>query len=182
DKRVAKALTLEGVLEDGYHPRMEAVHRANAEALRAIIAEHGWPGRALVGDEGVKAAWLVVQHAIGEPAFMRASLQMLREASARADAPRWMSAYLEDRIAYHEGRPQRFGTHFDWDVAGDLSPLPIEDPEDVDARRRAVGLEPLAERTRRMRQQALLEGEKPPADFAQRRAEMENWARSVGWR
>jgi hypothetical protein len=34
--------------------RMEAarIDVANTDRLRAIIAEHGWPGRVLVGDEG----------------------------------------------------------------------------------------------------------------------------------
>jgi hypothetical protein len=45
--------------------RMEAarIDVANTDRLRAITAEHGWPGRALVGEEGAEAAWLIAQHA-----------------------------------------------------------------------------------------------------------------------
>ncbi|MBW4699886.1 MAG: hypothetical protein KME03_18705 [Aphanocapsa lilacina HA4352-LM1] len=182
DQLVRAELAADGSLFAGYHPRMEAVHRRNAGRLEAILAAYGWPGRSLVGGEGAAAAFLLLQHAIGFPDLQRSALGLLQQAVAASEAAPLHAAMLEDRLCTFEGRPQRFGTQFDWDAAGDLSPLPIEDPEGVDARRRAVGLEPLAEQTRRMREQALLAGEKPPSDFEQRRLEMEHWARSVGWR
>jgi hypothetical protein len=124
----------------------------------------------------------VVQHAIGEPAFVRRGLALLRDAVARGDAEPAQLAYLEDRVATFEGRPQRYGTQFDWDDAGVLSPRPLEDPDGVDARRLALGLEPLAERTAAMRAQAAEEGEAPPPNAAERRRAMDTWARAAGWR
>ena len=67
DEQTRAALEADGSLFEGYHPRMEAVHRTNASELRAIIEEHGWPSDAMVGPEGAEAAWLVLQHSIGEP-------------------------------------------------------------------------------------------------------------------
>ncbi|MGB8402049.1 DUF6624 domain-containing protein, partial [Bradyrhizobium sp.] len=67
DLRVREELAHVGELESGYHPRMELLHRQNAERLRAIVAEHGWPGTAMVGEDGAQAAWLVLQHSISEP-------------------------------------------------------------------------------------------------------------------
>ena len=52
----------------------------------------------------------------------------------------------------------------------------IEDRDDIDARRRAVGLGPIAW-TR-----PPPSDEPPPADVGARRREMEAWARRVGWR
>ena len=181
DKRVVKELTLAGTLEDGYDRRMEAIHRANAERLRAIIAEHGWPGRALVGDEGAKAAWLVAQHAIGEPAFQREALRLLREASASGDVPQWMGAYLEDRIAYHEGRPQRYGTQLVHDDEGLPVPYDIADPDQVDALRRAAGMEPLSAAVRRHRERAT-RLTLAPEKRAQKERDYQEWLRRVGWR
>jgi predicted nucleic acid-binding Zn ribbon protein len=63
-----------------------------------------------------------------------------------------------------------------------LNPLPIADAEDVDVRRRAVGLGPLAEDIEQIRAEAQSYGERAPADRAARKAAMEAWARSVGWR
>lgn len=98
------------------------------------------------------------------------------------DGPAAHAAFLEDRIAVLEGRPQRFGTQFDWDARGELSPQPIDDPAGVDARRATVGLEPLAVRTAELRARAAAEGDRAPADPAARAAEAKAWARRAGWR
>lgn len=110
DRRVRAALLAEGVLGDGYHPRMAEVHNRNADRLSAIVEQHGWPGRGLVGEDAARAAWFVLQHAIGQPAFQRRGLVLLREAAARGDASPIGVAMLEDRIAFFEGRPQRYGS------------------------------------------------------------------------
>ena len=48
-------------------------------------------------------------------------------------------AYLYDRVAVAENRPQRFGTQF-----RDTDPFPIEDEAHVDERRASVGLPSMA--------------------------------------
>jgi hypothetical protein len=178
DAKVRAELAATGELFRGYAPRMEDVHRRNARDLLAIVREHGWPGPALVGEDAMHAAWIVLQHAIGEPDVQRGCLPILRAAAARGDATPAQVAYLEDRIAFFERRPQRYGTQFDWDAQGMLSPWPIEDPDGVDARREAVGLPPLADRIAQARKTA--QGSVPP-DHAKRQAEMLAWSRSVGW-
>jgi hypothetical protein len=178
DARVRAELAATGELFRGYAPRMEDVHRRNARDLMAIVRQHGWPGRGLVGEDAMHAAWLVLQHAIGEPDVQRGCLPILREAAERGDATLAQVAYLEDRIAFFERRPQRYGTQFDWDERGMLSPWPIEDPDGVDARRTAVGLPPLADRIAQARRGA--QGSVPP-DYARRQAEMLAWSRLVGW-
>jgi uncharacterized protein DUF6624 len=182
DRRVRAELIAEGLLGDGYHPRMAEVHNRNADRLSAIIDRHGWPGHSLVGEDAARAAWFVLQHAIGQPALQRRGLVLLREAAARGDASPIGPAMLEDRIAFFEGRPQRYGTQYGWDESGELAPWTIEDEAGVDERRRAVGLPPLAENTRRLREQSARDGEAPPRDWKRRREEMEAWARQVGWR
>ncbi|MFN8459386.1 MAG: hypothetical protein U0401_32835 [Anaerolineae bacterium] len=54
-----------GTLFEGYHPRMEAVHRHNAARLREIIAAQAGQG----SDLSAQAAWRIVQHAIGGRPF-----------------------------------------------------------------------------------------------------------------
>lgn len=179
DLRVREELAATGELFEGYHPRMEDVHRRNAEELKLIIESHGWPGRSLAGDDGAQAAWLILQHAIGNPALQRRCLPLLREAARSGEADPAHAAWLEDRIRVFERRPQRYGTHFDWDDEGRMSPCALEDPERVDEYRREVGLGPLAERIEQVRAETA--GEPRPADLRKRREEMEAWARSVGW-
>ncbi len=181
DERVRTDLLDSGSLFGGYHPRMEAVHLANARALSTMIGE-GWPTVAEVGEEGQRAAWVIAQHAISQPQFQRQCLALLETAVAQGDAPAWQMAMLSDRIRVLEGRPQRYGTQFDWDENGQISPLPIEEACGVEERRAQVGLEPLAEATARHRRNAQENGERPPADRAQHLAGADAWARRVGWR
>jgi hypothetical protein len=182
DQRVRAELAADGSLFDGYHPRMELVHRRNAIRLKYIIDRNGWPGRTLVGADGAHAAWLIAQHAIGDPVLQRRALELLRAAAALGEATVIGVAMLEDRIRVAEGRPQRYGTQHDWDRNGNMSPLPVEDPDHVDERRRAVGLGPLAEDTRRRRDELARTAEHAPADWHARQREMDEWYRSTGWR
>ena len=182
DQRVRADLAWDGHLFRGYHPRMAEVHSRNAERLREIIDQHGWPGRTLVGDRAERAAWLILQHAIAYPQLMRSGLDLIREASERGEVSRAEVAVLEDRIRILEGRSQLYGTQYDWDDRGEMSPLPIEDSKGVDERRLAIGLPRLRESTTRVREGTKAAGELPPGDLLQRRREAETWARLVGWR
>src|SRR5690606_35488469 len=111
------------------------------------------------------------------PALMRAVLPLLTDTSG---VPRSEAAMMEDRIRVFEGRKQRFGTAFDWDEHGEMSPLPIEEPDQVDRYRAEGCLPPLAQVDADHRRQA--EREPKPADPAARSAEAEAFAREVGWR
>jgi hypothetical protein len=169
-------LAANGSLFEGYHPQMRAVHERNADRLREIIEECGWPGADLVGSEASEAAWLIAQHAISRPALMRQALALLR--SDAGATPLWQIAMLEDRVRVFEGRAQRFGTQFDWDEAGEMNPHPIEEPDRVDRYRAQAGLPPLAEALAEHRGRA----EPRPADWAKRQAGAAEFAREVGWR
>jgi hypothetical protein len=176
DARVRQELAVEASLYEGYHPKMEAVHRRNAARLATILDEHGWPLPSLVGPEGAEAAWLIAQHAIGEPTFQRRCLRRLHAAAAAGDLPSWQPAMLEDRIRMFEGRPQLYGTQLEHDHEGRLRPYVIEDPERVEERRWAVGLEPL---------DVGLAGEQrvpAPTDLKRFEREYEAWLHRVGWR
>src|ERR1700733_12308505 len=144
DMRVRQELAESGQLGDGYVPRMEAVHIANATRLRELIARHGWPGESIAGKDGAEAAWLVVQHAIGEPEFQREMLRLIQACAGAKRVPLWHTAYLEDRIAMYEGRPQVYGTQWIDDPRdGRLRPWRLAEPDRVDELREAVGLGPL---------------------------------------
>lgn len=182
DLELRAELARDGSLFEGYAERMAALHRRNALRLREVLSSRGWPGRSLAGEDGAEAAWLVLQHAIGDPELLRGALPLLERAVEAGEAEPRHLAMLVDRVRTLEGGPQLYGTQHDWDDAGELSPLPVEEPAGVDERRRRVGLEPLAESTRRLRARAAAEGETPPADPAARRREAEAWARSIGWR
>ena len=182
DLEVRARLLQSGDLSAGYHPEMEAVHLENAALLERVIDAIGWPGRKLLGDEGAAAAFLILQHAISRPDLQRRGLALMLEAIPQGEANALDAAYLSDRIAVFEGGAQTFGTQFDWDASGQLSPAPIRGEAEVDERRASVGLPPKAATIAEMRANAAAEGQMPPPDQAKRRAEFEAWAKRVGWR
>jgi len=144
DLRVRNELDAAGQLGGPYVPRMEEVHVGNAGRLRELIAVHGWPREEIAGEDGAKAAWFIVQHSVGEPEFQRSALAMLKDCAASGRAPLWQAAYLEDRIALQEGRPQRFGTQWvDDAVDGRARPWRLAEPDRVNELRASVGLGPL---------------------------------------
>lgn len=182
DLETRTRLAATGELFDGYHPEMEAVHDENAALLARAFDAVGWPGRRDYGDDGAGAAFLILQHAIGHPDLQRRGLALILDAIPEGQANPLDAAYLSDRIAMFEGGEQTFGTQFDWDANGQLSPAPVRDPDTLDERRASVGLPPMAETIAHMRANAAAEGETAPADLAARRAAYEAWARKAGWR
>jgi len=176
DLRVRKELADAGELGGPYVPRMEAVHVRNAARLRELIAEHGWPTEEIAGKDGAEAAWFITQHAIGEPDFQRSVLNLQ---AAAGKVPDWHAAYLEDRIAMQEGRPQRFGSQWMDDPRdGLIRPWKLADPENVNSLRASVGLDPL---------RAIPKPGPELSDEEQRRLRenqrcWEEWLASKGWR
>src|SRR5947209_18941682 len=121
DQRVRAELLAEGVLFDGYQQRMAAVHHRNALRLAAIMDEIGWPGRSVVGRAAADAAWLVLQHAIGDPPVMRRGLELLR-ALPPGEVDSIQLAMLDDRVRTFSGQSQLYGTQFDWNERGEMQP------------------------------------------------------------
>jgi hypothetical protein len=179
-RAVWAAVSSEDPLFYGHLPMMEKLCRRNAERLNAIFDAVGWPAPD-VNRGGWAADWLLYQ-AIWSPDVMRRGLGLLRAAERRREVDPLDVALLEDRILMLEGSPQQYGTQLEWDDDGVLNPLPIADVADVDLRRGAVGLGPLADEVQRIRAEARSYGASAPADRAARRAAVDAWARSVGWR
>lgn len=151
DQQVLQELFDTGELPtDGYHPRLRALHEDNARVLGAIIDRHGWPDRTMAGEKGAEAAWLVAQHAVFDLAFMQRCADLVEKAVTAGTVPGWQLGFLQDRLRTLSGRPQLYGTQFERDAEGRLVSSPIEDPAGVDARRAALGLNTLAERTAEM--------------------------------
>jgi hypothetical protein len=140
----AELVAANALIGHHYVPAMQAIHEANAARLRQILDTHGWPHEQLVGPDGAHAAWLIVQHSIGDPPLQRRALALLEKESLAKKVPRWQPAYLADRIAMYENRPQKYGTQSLDDPRDGLSrPWFLEDPLRVDAFRASVGLAPL---------------------------------------
>ncbi|MGA6181670.1 DUF6624 domain-containing protein [Stenotrophomonas sp. NPDC077421] len=116
----------------------------NATWLKATVAEKGWPERSRVGADGAKAAWVIVQHADHDPAFQAEMLPLIENAARRGEADLADYALLTDRVLLAQGKPQRYGSQFKENADGIFELQPTADMDGLDARRREVGLQPLA--------------------------------------
>jgi len=170
-----------GKLSEGYNEQMKELHNENAKILNDIIDAFGYPTIDKVGKEANEAAWLVIQHSIGQPEFMKKCAKLLEIAVSESKADSKNLAYLTDRIAVFEGKPQLNGTQFDWDENGNLSPNIFDELNKVNERRKSIGLNTLEEQTEILRRQVIDENQSPPKDFEKRRQEIEQWKKNVGW-
>ena len=125
------------------------VDAKTTQALKAIVAKQGWPGKSLVGKDGAHAAWQIAQHS-PDIAFQKQCLEKLELAVTQGEAQAVEHAYLYDRVAVNAGKPQRWGTQVD----ANNKPFPIEDATRVDERRKAIGLSSMAEYEKFLRAQA----------------------------
>ena len=126
--------------------RVKDVDERNTERLKEIIDEHGWPGRTLVGEAAASSAWLIVQHT-SDRKFQKRALKLMQEAGPD-EVDQKDLAYLVDRDRVFDGKKQVYGTQFHC-VDGEHEPFPIADEEDVDERRRKIGLHSIADERER---------------------------------
>lgn len=127
--------------DEEVNAQLKAADERNTARMKEIVAAIGWPTISKVGVAGSKDAWLLVQHADHDVGFQKEMLELMHQESESEVSQRNI-AYLTDRVAVNEQRPQTYGTQWHED-ADDFRP--IEDREHVDERRAALGMEPLAE-------------------------------------
>lgn len=147
-------LRIEAALTDARH----------VARLLEIVAEFGWPGPTKVGDDGARAALVLVQQADHAPEFQASMLPRLEWAVTSSGVPLVDVADLTDRVRVNQGLPQVYGTRYvvDTDANGEVRyvlPL-VEDVEQLDARRAEAGLRPWAEVEREL---AAAQGREPAA-------------------
>lgn len=169
DENLRNELIRKGTLSNGYNQEMEALHNNNAKELSQIMEIIGYPTTEKVRNEASDAAWLIIQHSIGQPEFMKKSAKLLEEAVHENKADPKDLAYLTDRIAVFEGKPQFYGTQFDWDENGEMNPKQFDDLAKVNQRRKAIDLNSLEEQIKIMKERVKNENQRPPKDFEKRK-------------
>ncbi len=121
----------------GYMKVWNEVDSLNLMKVEKIIKEHGYPGKALVGDKSNEVAWFVIQHASADK--IAEYIELLRDATKKGDIPKSLMALMEDRHLMYQEKEQIYGTQGSTD--GDVSYIwPIKDPENVNQRRKDIGL------------------------------------------
>jgi hypothetical protein len=117
----------------------------NLIKVEKILAEYGWLGADVIGEQGNRTLFLVIQHS-PDNKIQQKYLPMMREAVNKGNADAKSLALLEDRVALSEGEKQIYGSQLEMDYKTNLYVLsPMIDPDNIDKRRAEVGLNPIAE-------------------------------------
>lgn len=132
-----------------FRTRWEEIDRPNTADLKQLLALYEWFTISEFGPQADVDAWLLVQHADHDRAFQKHVLGILERLYRQGETRPSHYAYLYDRVAVGEKRPQKFGTQGKCLGAGQWEPDPIEDENQVDVRRAEFGLEPLADYKKR---------------------------------
>lgn len=128
-------------VSQGPQRQVERVSTENSAWLKRVVNQYGWLGKTLVGDDGAHNAWLLAQHSDSDPVFQARCLTLMRD-MAPSEVSRVDIAYLTDRVRVSAGEPQEYGTQIRWDGKTPFA-VQLEHDKSVDARRKAMGMEPI---------------------------------------
>ncbi len=112
--------------------------KENLFQVQQILDKDGWLGKEAVGIKANTALFLVIQHA--ELDAQKKYLPMMKQAVIDKNANGQDLALLEDRIAMREKRKQVYGSQTFSNNGSEYILWPIEDIDQVDKRRKDVGL------------------------------------------
>ncbi len=120
----------------------ETVNIENQRLLDSIITVKGWPKNSQVGDYAASAAFLIIQHSTEEK--QKKYLPIIKDLCEIKEASWESYALMYDRIQFHEGKPQLYGTQIISDEeTHQMKFYPIEDEANVNKRRAEFGMMPI---------------------------------------
>ncbi|MFH8255249.1 DUF6624 domain-containing protein [Streptomyces roseolus] len=127
------------------------IDHASAGFLARAVADYGWPGVPLVGEEGARAAWRLALRADTRADVQQLASRLMHDAVDRGTASLRQWAHLYDRCLVNANLPQLYGTQHRLGPDGPQRQVVSEPAGDLDARRAAVGLPPAGLALRRLR-------------------------------
>ncbi|MEI6766972.1 MAG: DUF6624 domain-containing protein [Bacteroidota bacterium] len=128
--------------EKAMYKQVRLIDSMNYFILKQIFAKYGFPNYDLVGQEGSRNFWLLVQHQDAIPSFQDSVLLKMKIEVDAKKASGANYAYLVDRVNLHNGRLQVFGTQLEYnsDNTSFIIPKGVIDPDKLNERRKSVGL------------------------------------------
>lgn len=104
----------------------------------SLIEEKGWLGMSEVGEKANLTLFLVIQHAPNN-SVRKKFFPLLKASAERGESDLASMATMQDRILIEDGEKQVYGTQSKI-VNDKLEYLPIQDPRNLNNRRKKVGL------------------------------------------
>lgn len=112
-------------------------HEIQARVV-SLLEKCGWPQKAIVGEKGMTAVFLVIQHA--SKALREKYFPIITASAEKGELGLPAVAMMEDRMLMENGKKQKYGTQLISYNNGPLQLHPIEDEANVNRRRSAMGM------------------------------------------
>jgi len=123
---------------DSLDARAQYIDSINVTKLIKIMDEVGYPGTNVVSGECRDDAFFIIQHASLE--IQKKYLPDLLDAVENNQVSGLTAALLIDRILISEGKKQLYGTQYILKGDGTSELEPVEDPANLEKRRKEIGL------------------------------------------
>jgi len=128
----------------------EEIDKPNTKRLNQIFNEHGFPSSKLVGADGVGAFLLMLQHS-GDPSLKQKCRKGIEQAYREKALSVMDFTNFIDRLLADQGKLQVYGSYFAI-KDGKFVMYPTKDVANLDKRRKKIGLPPIAEHMKMMKE------------------------------
>lgn len=120
------------------------ISQLHTQTLNQIVQLQGWPTKAQVTEEGVRAAFSLASHS-NNLSFQQNMLPFIIQSYMDKQGMSGEAvAIFTDKVSIAQGKNQVFGTQADL-IGGEVVFLPIENEDSVEQLRAQMGLPPLHE-------------------------------------
>ncbi|MBS1486366.1 MAG: hypothetical protein JST43_02160 [Bacteroidetes bacterium] len=124
--------------------RMRDVDQENQKELQIILDRFGWIPQSKIGEGAAGTFFIVIQHS--DTSVMAKWFPVFKSLAEKGEANRMNCATMEDRLLMWRGKKQIYGTQAtSTDNNKTLFIWPIENPQEVNARRKKIGFETTVE-------------------------------------
>lgn len=122
----------------------DSVFRTHEKSMQKIFNNNGFTGYDLVGEEGSRSFFLIVQHSDHNPEFQSRVLEEMKLEVDKNNANSSSYGLLVDRVNLNTGKAQIYGTQVTYNMnTGQAYPRKLADSINVNERRKSIGLEPI---------------------------------------
>ena len=128
----------------------EDIDVPNTRRMNEILVSPGFPTTSMVGRDGVGAFVTMLQHVRDIETRKKSELGMTRAYKEKEILPNQYAGFV-DRLLIDQGKSQRYGSNFQMQ-GGKMVMTPVEDPKNLEKRRKKLGLPPMSEYMKMMKE------------------------------
>ena len=128
----------------------KTIDTPNTVRLGQIFDAHGLPGIQMVGRDGLNAFMILLQHTVGDELRVRAVGPITKAFERKELTPQDYANFI-DRLRLHKGMGQLYGSGFEF-KDGKMVLSKTEDLKNLEKRRRKLGLPPMSEAVKMMKE------------------------------